>query len=292
VIRVVDRRLVAIIVIALAISTAAFSFMVGEKVDDPIEILKEEWNLPSPYEDTYRLPSEEGRYAYGLGLVVRKPIRQLEIVFLSLENESSMLGDLDLPADQDPWTAFLSVPDAGNLAAAVDSYATPTRARLVREELELKRAESAYDTYLIDLTGPFLGTAPRGTARSLRTVHALGRSAGGEYTQYFRGVRDFFLDRDRAIIDVSVQLNQNLTKYAQRTTTQGTAVPMDRAPEVGQLVFDHLEKEDQIFVSFAINPAMISTRKSIAHVVLIFIDGKYYRSMSSVLYRESAAQGV
>ena len=288
----VDRRLVAIVVVALAISTAAFSFMVGEKVDEPIEILKEEWNLPSPYEDTYRLPSEEGRYAYGLGLVARKPIRQLEIIFLSLENESSMLREIEFSADQDPWTAFLSMPDAGKMAAAIDTYATATQARLVREEFELTRAESDYDTYLVDLTGPLLGTAPRGTTRSLRTVHALGRSAGGQYTQYFRGVRDFFLDRDRAIIDVSVQLNQNLTKYAQRTTTQGTAVPMDRAPEVGQLVFDHLEKEDQIFVSFAINPAMISTRKSIAHIVLIFIDGEYYRSMSSVLYRESAAQGV
>ena len=121
----------------------------------------------------------------------------------------------------------------------------------------------------------------------MRTVHAIGKNASGDYVQYFRGVEDFFLSRDTVIIDLSVQLNQNLTKYAHRTTEQGTSIPMDRAPEVGHLVFDDLEKEDQIFVSFAINPAMVSTKKSIAHIVLIFIDGEYYESKASVLYRES-----
>jgi hypothetical protein len=289
---VVDRRLVGIMIIALALSSAAFSFMVGEKVEEPVEILKDEWNLPSPYEATYRLPTEEGRYAYGLGLVARKAIRQLEVIFVTLENESSLLRDVELSADQDPWTAFLNIPDAGNLVAAIDSYARATEARLVREEFELNRAEVGYETYLIDLTGLILETSPMGTARSLRTVHAIGRKASGEYVQYFRGVRDFFLDRDIAIIDLSIQLNQNLTKYAHRTTAQGTAIPMDLAPEVGHLIFDDLEKEDQIFISFAINPAMISTRKSIAHVVLIFIDGEYYESMASILYRESGVQGA
>lgn len=283
----VERRLIGTVLIAFALSTAAFSFILGERVEEDLEILKDEWNLPTLSERMYRLPTGEGRYAYGLGLVARKPIGRLEIFFATLKNESALISDTRIPLAQSPWESFLGIPEAGPLASVISDYGNYTGIRLLRQNLQVPTSAGMREGFLVDLTEPDIPTAPRGIPRTLRTVHAILLDEDGAPTQYLRGYRDFFIDRDATIIDLSVQRNNNLTKYAQRTTEQGTGLSMEVAPPEGHLVFDQLETDDQIFVSFAINPAMVTSRENIIHIVLIYVNGDLHASLVNTLRRST-----
>ena len=281
----VDGRLIGTVLIAFALSSAVFSLILGERVDDPLEILREEWNLPEVTDRVYRLPTGEGRYAYGLGLVVREPIIHLEIFFAILKNESILISDTTISPGTSRWESFLKIPEAGPLANLVADYSNQTGIRLLQQNLQVPTSSGLREGFLVDLTEPQIPSAPRGIPKTLRTVHAILLGQGGLPEQYFRGYRDFFLDRDKTIIDLSVQRNNNLTKYSQRVTQQGDALPMDLSPTEGHLIFRNLETDDQIFVSFAINPAMVASRENLLHIILIHVNGNHHTSLVNTLQR-------
>jgi hypothetical protein len=278
-----DRRLLGVVLIALVVSSAAFFSFVGENVEEPIEILKDEWNLPMGV-DGFRIPGEEGRYAYSLGLVVRSPIRRLDLVFTCLENRSSSLPELVNASELGLWEAFMNLSQIGPLASTIDLYPY-VEERVIRPEVALEAGNFNYRGVVYDMTDPEVSTAPGPVPRTLQTVHLLMRNEEGP-TSYYRGVRDFFIDRNRTIIDIMVQFNENLTRFAQRTSEQGESVPIERAPDVGKLRFDDLRTDDQIFVSIAINPAMVPTRKSLLQLVMIFVDGEHHSALSHFLTSE------
>lgn len=280
-----DRRLLGIIIIALVISTAAFVLFVGEKPEEPIEILKHGWNLPT-VQSGYRIPNEEGRYAYSLGLVARKPIERLEIIFLCLENKTSLLPQTNRSQNISWSDLFLEIPELNSMISSMENY-PHVRNRTIETEFEILGQGANYQGMVHDLTDPHRVIAPNPVARTLHTAHVFLKPKGeGGGFQYFRGSRDFFLHRNRSIIDITVQRNENLTRFSQRVSEQGTSIRMEKAPPVGELIFDGLEKEDQIFISFAINPAMVPTRKSMLHLVLIFTNGEYQTSLPSFLSSE------
>lgn len=281
----IDRRLMGILALTFILSTGAFSLFVGEKVKEPLEILRNEWNLPRDESGAYLLPSEEGRYAYGVVVVARKPIRRLELVFVALENASGILSPTLPRGAASPQQAFLSLPEVGNLTSVIYDYATDSPMRLDEVEFMLNLSGVPRNGVLLDLTDPSRPVAPRSRLRSLATVHVLLIDEDGTIDQYYRGYPDFFVDRNHSIIDITVQHNQNLTKYSQRTTQQGTSLLMDKAPPIGHLVFDDLKKDDQVFVSFAINPALVSTREAIIQAVLIFVNGDYYEGITNMIRR-------
>lgn len=279
----VDRRSIGIVVFAIISSSAIFTLFVGEKVEEPIEILKNEWNLPPDPQGTYRLPGEEGRFAHGIGLVVRRPVHRLEIFYATLENETLAFPPVDTLGS--PWEILLETPEVGDLLATMDDYAGSTKMRLVRADFQVDVASGEKRGYVVDVTDPGLGVAPRNVSRTLHTVHAILLDEQGRATQYYKGYPDFFLSRDPAIIDLTIQLNQNMTKYAHRITAQEASLEMEKAPPVGHVVFEDLKTDDQIFINIAINPALIRTKKAILHVVVLFVDGEYHTGMASIITR-------
>lgn len=278
-----DRRLLGVILMALVVSSAAFVSLVGERVEEPIEVLKDEWNLPMGV-DGFRIPSEEGRYAYSLGVVLRDQIQRLELVFMCLENQSSSFPNLVNSSEPGLWDDFMNLSQIGPLASTIDLYPY-VEERSIRPEVALEAGNIDYRGVIYDMTQTQISTAPGPVPRTLQAVHLLLRNEEGS-TSYYRGVRDFFVDRNRTIIDIMVQFNENLTRFAQRTSEQGESVPIEKAPAVGRLQFDDLRKDDQIFVSVAINPAMVPTRKSLLQLVLIFVDGEYHSALSHFMTSE------
>jgi len=281
----IDRRLIGILALMFILSTGVFTLFAGEKVREPLEILRNEWNLPREDSGVYLLPSEEGRYAYGIVVVARKPIRRLELVFVTLENASGILPQNLSRAAPGLHQAFLSLPEIGNLTSVIYDYRKDSPMRLDEIRFTLNVSGIPTSGALLDLTDPMRPVTPPQRLHSIATVQALLFGEDGSIQQYYRGYPDFFLDRNHSIIDITVQHNQNLTKYSQRTTQQGTSLLMTQAPPVGHLLFDDVEKDDQIFVSFAVNPAMVSTRETIIQMVLIFLDGEYYDGVTNLIRR-------
>lgn len=278
-----DRRLVGIVGIAFVLSSAGFSLFVGERVETPIDVIRNEWNLPSDSRGIYSMPKIEGRYTYSLGLVVRKPFGKLELFFATLKNSSFRMAAGETSPSASPRERFGAIVELGNVTSVIEEYAEPSLMRLEEQEFRAKVGSREYEGLIVDLTGPIVPVAPAATQHGLPTVHAVLFDTNGTVLQYYRGFPDFFLSRNESIIDLTIQRNQNVTKFSQRTTQQGTSLLMKDAPALGRLVFRDLRKEDQIFVTVAVNPAdpdamyqAMPARDTMIHVVLVFIDGECY----------------
>jgi len=284
----VDRRLVGIVAIAFIVSSAGFSVFVGERVEEPIEVIRNEWNTPTDSRGIYNLPKIEGRYTYSLGLVIRKPFEKLELFFATLKNSSFTLAGEEMPPSALPRERFGAIAELGDVASTIEDYAAPYLMRLEEQEFRVRVGAEEYGGFIVDLTGPILPVAPSAAQHGLPTVHAVLFDPNGTVVQYYRGFPDFFLARNESIIDLTIQRNQNVTKFSQRTTQQGTSLLMKDAPALGRLEFKDLRKEDQIFVTVAVNPAdpdamyqTVPTRDALIHMVLVFIDGECYHVFAS-----------
>ncbi len=287
----VDRKLVGILAIALILSTGAFSFIVGERVKEPIEILKHAWNIPRNAQGDYALPRTEGRYVHSLGLVIRKPVRRLEILFATLENSTFQL-ESNASIDPSPAEQFLTIEGVGSMTSRIQGYAESSGARLENVGFSLAYSGGEYDGRLIDFTDLVRPVAQEELQHSLPTVHALLFNSSGLASQYYRGYPDFYLNRETAILDLTIQHNQNVTRYSQRTTEQGTSLLMKYSPQIGRIVFDDLAKEDQVFVTTAIDSARPELSyivnppwEAVIHLALIFVDGEYYDGLATLIYR-------
>ncbi len=278
----IDRRLLGIVTIAFIVSTAAFSFLVGEKVKEPLEVLKNEWGLPTNSEGFAQMPKAEGRVTYSLGIVARKPFGRLELVFATVENSSFKVATNRAAAGGD----LATLEEVGAMTIAVKGYVEPSLMRLDRVNFSVNIYGEERHGCLEDLTDPVTPVAPPGIQHSLPTVHAILYAENGSVWRYYRGVPDMFLFRNNSIIDLTVQRNENVTRFSRRTTQQGTSLLMTEAPAVGRLVFDDIRKDDQIFVTVAVNPAdpeaatqVMPRQRTLLHFVLIFVDGECYRAV-------------
>jgi len=283
----VDRKLAGIMAIALILSSGGFSFFVGEKAEEPVEILNEGWNIPLNVQGNFELPITEGRYVYSLGFVVREPLRRLELYFATLENSS-----FETDPDSSPVAGLAGVHGLGDLIATVQKYSTSSLARLGKPEFNLSTPGAEYTGLAIDLSDHVGPVAPDEIRYRLPTFHAVLLNSSGRVNQYYRGFPDFYLNREQAILDITIQKNQNVTRFSKRVTQQGNSLPMEDLPPTAHLVFDELEKEDQIFLTIAIDssrPELSSVinppKEAVIHLVLMYINEEHQSTMASLIYR-------
>lgn len=279
--------------IALIVSSAGFILFVGEEVEGPLEILNNEWNLPIDERGVYQLPfTKEGRYTYSLGISIQKSIGRLEIFFATLENSSfkASLGDMSTasPRERLGWLEGL-----GDTVSFIESYPESSIMIMRIDEVEilLKTPDAEQKGLLLDLSNIVRPVTTGEIMHQIPNVHAVFFDADGNISQYYRGFPDFFLDREEKIIDLTIQHNENVTRFSSRTTQQGKSLGLNEAPTGGRLIFPHPGKEDQIFITLAINPAdpealiLSRSKPAVMHLVLIFIDGEYYQCFTNLMMR-------
>jgi len=273
-----DRHLLVILAITGIMSTAVVSLLFHERVEGPIEVLRQDWNLPREGRRIL-IPDEEGRYAYTLAVVTRRPVTELVLGFALLENCTLDVTGARLypanPTDVPEFGAFLSAvvesPEIDNATGQTFS------AQLDQWEAEVS---------VFDLTYAFSPLAPPETLRELATVHAILTSPGGP-VDYFQGSRDFFLERESALVDLTIQINENVTKYGQRESTATGTLDLREAPPLGMLRFADLRKDDRLSVTIAFNPARVSGSRSLLHVVTIQADGTLNLAKAHLLEHSS-----
>jgi len=118
-------------------------------------------------------------------------------------------------------------------------------------------------------------------------VHAFLFDEEGSLRQYYRGFTDFFLERETTLLDLTVQLNRNITRYAQRASATVGTLPLERAPEMGVLLFGDLRRDDRISIVVAIDPARVPRGPTLLQVVSVYVDGSYYTGFTNLLHRSS-----
>jgi hypothetical protein len=275
---IMDRHLLVILAITGIMSTAVVSLLFHERVEGPIEVLRQDWNLPR-VGGRILIPEEEGRYAYTLAVVARRPVAELVLGFALLENctldVTSTRMNPSNPTDVPEFGAFLSA--IGEYQETDNATGQPFRAQLDQWEAELS---------VFDLTDAFSALAPPETLRELATVHAILARPGGS-VDYFQGSKDFFLERDSALVDLTIQINENVTKYGQRESTATGTLDLGEAPPLGILRFADLRKYDRVSVTIAFNPARVSGSRSLLDVVTIHADGTLNLAKAHLLEHSS-----
>ncbi len=277
-----ERRLAAILAIAAISSTAVVSLFFREKVAGPIEILRRDWNLPVDEEGRLLIPTEEGRFAYTLSLVAREPIVELELRFAVLINRTSVTN---ASAHQTPHEQIRGMREVGDLIQTLEAHSSlpATGSQEAKIEVEWRRAR--HQTMVLDFTESLEPLSPTESTRRLHTVHAFMFDPKGTLSRYYRGSRDLFLDREETIVDITIQRNDNLTRYAQRATEAAGTVPLSLAPSTGTIRFGGLRKDDRISVTVAFNPAEVETKEALMHVVLLYVNSEYYTGLGTILER-------
>jgi len=279
----ISRELLAMLLMAAILSSAAVSLLFHEKVTDPVEILRHDWNLPVDRERLV-IPTQEGRYAHTLSLMVRRPIGELQLRFSVLENQSLTAAD---QSARPPREKIRSVPEVGALITSIDGIAKSSPLKIWERQTEAVCNGEAYSAVIVDLTGAIEALSPPNKTRSMATVHAFLFDEEGSLRQYYRGFTDFFLERETTLLDLTVQLNRNITRYAQRASATVGTLPLERAPEMGVLLFRDLKRDDRISIVVAIDPARVPRGPALLQVVSVYVDGSYYTDFTNLLHRSS-----
>ncbi len=260
-----DRHLLVILAITGIMSTAVVSLLFHERVEGPIQVLRQDWNLPREG-GRILIPEDEGRYAYTLAVVARRPVAEMVLGFALLENCTLEVTSARMnPANP------TDVPEFGAFLSAVGEY--PEKGNATSEPFSAQLDQMEAEVSIFDLTDAFSALAPPETLRELATVHAILQRPEGGSIDYFQGSKDFFLQRDSALVDLTIQINENVTKYAQRESTATGTVDLQKAPPLGILRFTDLQKDDRVSVTIAFNPARVSGSESLLQVVTIHVDG-------------------
>ena len=280
----IDRRLLAILATIGIMSTALVSLLFHEKITEPIEILRHDWNLPTEG-GRMVIPAKEGRFAYTLSMIVRRPITNLELRFAALENQT-LPTNLSSP-DMSDEEKILSVPEVGDIIQTVEGFAQVSPMEVEKHSVEFKWRGQPYVASVLDLTESFEALAPTEIPRGLHTLHAFLITPEGLLSQYYRGVPDFFVYRDVTIVDLKIQRNDNVTKYAQRASLATGTVPLDLAPPLGAVNFRNLKKDDRISITIAFNPARVPGRGALMQLVTFNIDDECYTSFVNILERSA-----
>lgn len=274
----VDRHLLAIVGITGIMSTALVSLLFHERIDAPIQVLREDWNLPREAEHLL-IPSQEGRYAYTLAIVARREIVELALSFAILENKT-------LPANLSLLNATLGYASSAGrelseYISTLANYSGVTDFQLAQHRIP----EGDRQFHFLDLTEAFLTDASEADIRDLTAVHAFMVDGENRVLQHFRGTPDFFVARDSALVDLTVQLNDNVTKYSQRPSEATGTVALNEAPPYGSITFRDLKKDDRISIAIAFNPARVPGREALMQFVRLRVDGEEHASFLHILRR-------
>ncbi len=281
----VDKRLLVMLSIIAILSTSVVSLFFREKVVEPVEILRHDWNLPSEGESLL-IPYEEGRFAYTFAIVARQPVAELELRFATLENQT-LPRNISLVGESIAEKA-LSLPDVGPLLQTLESFSNATPMELKQADTTVQWRGHVYQAHILDYTESIEALAMPDTLRRLATIHAFLFNSDGGLARYYRGPPDFFWRRDTTLVDLTIQRNKNVTKYAQRASEATGTTPMDLAPPFGVLRFEDLKKDDRISITISFNPARVSGRKALMQVVAVHVDGVFHRLYISIMERTAS----
>jgi len=280
----VDRRLVGVLAIAAIISTTLSVLLFTGMDQERIQVLKNHWETSS-IGGWWRLPLAEGAIPYTLGVVARKPLGQVSIRFGVLRNQSFTLN-----------YAGLDNLSRREMAARVQEVSfLDSRARDLAESMNVKPMEHEVDAtfgdrqrrvLVIDYYPCMEALADSSWPMEAPYLLAFVFDDSGNLSQFYCGYWDFFQGRGGSVQDITIQLNENVTRYANQQNMAEGCLPLSRTEEMmGRVTFEDVRRDDRIFVSFRVNGAAVPGEEAFMQIVCLQVDGEYLEPLINVLRR-------
>jgi len=280
----IDRRLVGILAIALIISTAFAVLFFGQPTKAKIEVVKNHWETVT-LEGWRRLPLAEGPVPYTLGLVARRPLQELSVRFGILRNQT-------FTANYTGWSDLTLREKAirvGGLSL-LDSRASDVSESMDVEPIEQEGRALLHGeerrVLVLDYYPCMEALADPSSSIKVPYLFAFVFDESGNITQFYSGYWDFFENRDMSIQDLTIQRNENATRYANDQNMGQGSLPIGQTLNMlGKITFTDLKRDDRVFVTFRVNGGAVPGQEAFMQVVRLRIDGEYPEPIINVLRR-------
>jgi hypothetical protein len=269
---------------AAIVSTAFAVIFFVESTDEKIEVVKNYWQTLT-LDGWERLPLEEEAVPYTLGVVIRKPVEEISIGFGVLRNRT-------LEVNYTGWDALSLREKAVRVGGLeyLDSRASDVSGSLGIEPYEEQTATvlggKEFQLLIIDYYPCMAALAPAYASIEVPYLFAFYFDEEGNILQHYAGYWDFFEDRTTAILDLTIQLNENATRFADEQNMAPGFLPLDGSlPLLGEVLFEGLETDDRIFVTFTVNGGAVPGEEAFMQLIRMRLDGVYLDSLVNVLKR-------
>lgn len=280
----VDRRLVGILAMAVAISTAVAILLFTEETEERIEIVKNYWQTPT-VQGYPRLPISEAAIPYTLGLVARRPLEEVLVRFGILRNQTF---EVNYTGWEDLGLRERAIRVGG--LEFLDSRAQDTSESMEVEPIEetgrTQIGDEEYMVLILDYHPYMAALADAGYSIGVPYLFAFVIDDSGNFTQFYSGYWDFFQNRLTSIMEISIQLNENITRYANEQNMAEGSLPLgDTLDMLGEVTFSDLKPDDRIFVSYRVVGAPVPGEEAFMQIVRLRVDGRYQRPLVNILKR-------
>jgi len=241
------REIIGILLISVVASTlVTYHLRSGVKTD--VELL--DLNVPDSLP-----PGAKSTHEFSISLVARREIESAVIDMDCLLNTTSREGD-----------------PTASVEEAIKACSTMFDALGAPYEVEDVDLEDGKGT-LYDFSSAFSVLAPKLATLSSTTVYCIVETTGGRFA--YRGVSDFFVNRNRSLGSISFSKNEvpetYLTLEAGEAKAQGKPSVME-APLLGRKEYDGVLSDDRLSVRMVINSIGVPGHSGILETLRVYTD--------------------
>ncbi len=261
----IDRSLVGVIGVAIVLSTIITLFIVGERAKEDVTILRNEYPA--------KLSTMEQKYAFVLSMIARKPLVDVTVRYNTLSRVVS-------PTNKTGATAIETIrnlPKIATLMEQASRLGVPVDMWNGTVEWKNVTRTHKFDMYMYDFTDLVKAVTPNYTALDVRTTYVVWlNQTNGSIFYYFEGVSDYFYNRNRTIVDMSITHNEDTKQYraVSEIEVEGKYEQIMLAPLYGTVTYEDVKKDDRLFVIFSLKGTTIPGHSGMLQVIRVYRDGE------------------
>ncbi len=238
----VDKRVIGLALLSVILSTLIMITIAGEDIEQPVEILKNEY------------PRKLGgrKTTFSFAMVSREKFENVEMRFAMLSRESLRAADMIDP--QKEFNVTDSPQDVLDNVVKFDWLMNQTsllgiEAEKFEREFQFQGVQG--DMVLYDYTAILGSLSGQEIAVSVPLLYAAIIDENG-YSYYFEGKSDFFYEPEMNLVSLTTSHNENETSYLPEDQAWGDVkLPISEAP-TGVLEYRSVDKDDTFSVIFTV----------------------------------------
>ena len=252
------REIIGILLIAVVASTVV-TYHLQRASDTAVEMLEEK--IPE------RVPAgEKTTHEISFSMVLRRGVESLILDFDCLFNATAKEGE-----------PIQGVEDAVQI---ITDLFTDISAPYTVEEIEVDGGSGT----LYDFSDAFSVIAPNLSILSSTTVYSIVELDGRK--QAFRGVSDFFSNRNFSLDSITLSKNEvpeaYLTEQAGEAQAQGKPSVMD-APILGRKEYQSTSEDDRISARLVVNSIGVGGHNGVMEVLRLTVEGEPHKSQGYLI---------
>jgi hypothetical protein len=268
----VDRSLLGVIGIAIVLSTLITLFIIGERAEEDVTILRDEFPP--------RLSTMEQKYAFVLSMIARKPLVDVTVKYNVLSDVPEVK---DLPVanltvmSTDEETIRSNLPRVESLLIEADRVGKPPDTW--EEEIEWKGPNQVHKVrmYMYDFTDLLKATAPGYTVLNIQTTYVVWiNTTNDAIARYFVGSPDYFYNRNSTIVDLTITHNDDSQYYRAVSEIEVAEEykQIMQAPLAGTVTFEDVVKDDRLFIIYSLKGTTVPGHTGMLQLVRVYRNGE------------------